>query len=311
MTKVSKFLVCLIASCVLFGCGKASDNPSPSVAEEPSGTVEETAPSESVDVVEDVASEPASAEEAPTQDADIAPAEETLTQEADTEAAEDVPVQDTVEEVPVTTDFSGKVIVIDAGHGKNSSKKQEAIAPTSATTKPAFVSGTSGKTQTEEELNLAVALKLQAALEGMGATVHMTRTTHETDLSNIGRAEFANNLNADISVKLHADGSTNSSARGISVLIPGGDYIKDSDMLSKSKAAGNYILSELISATGASNKGISVRNDMTGFNWSTVPVVLIEMGFMTNAEEDALLATDEYQNKIVSGIVSGLTEYFK
>jgi len=49
---------------------------------------------------------------------------------------------------------------------------------------------------------------------------------------------------------------------------------------------------------------------MTGFNFSEVPSVLIEMGFMTNAEEDALLSTGEYQDKIVDGMVESILEWY-
>jgi N-acetylmuramoyl-L-alanine amidase len=51
------------------------------------------------------------------------------------------------------------------------------------------------------------------------------------------------------------------------------------------------------------------RQDLTGFNWSDVPVILPEIGLMTNREEDALLATDEYQDKIVRGLTEGILEF--
>lgn len=207
--------------------------------------------------------------------------------------------------------LSGKVIVVDAGHGLSKDSGQEAIAPGSSQTKPKFVSGTAGKNQTEEELNLSVALKLKEALEEKGAVVHMTRETHETTRSNIDRAKFANDLNADISVKLHADGSDNTSVKGILMLVPGGQYIKDKDVITKSDTAGKRVLEAVLDETGAVNRGVSVRNDMTGFNWSTVPVILLEMGVMTNPEEDALLETDGYQKKIVNGIIEGLEVYFE
>ena len=207
--------------------------------------------------------------------------------------------------------LENKVIVIDAGHCIFSQSRQEEIAPGSGETKPAFVSGTSGANQTEEQLNLSVALKLQTVLEEMGAKVYMTRTTHESDMSNIDRAKFANELNADISVKLHADGNANTSISGVSVLVPGAKYISDSALIEKSRKAGELVLDEIVSVTGANNRGISVRNDMTGFNWSTVPVILVEMGFMTNPEEDRIMETAEYQDKIVKGIVNGLKMYFK
>lgn len=207
--------------------------------------------------------------------------------------------------------LSGKIIVIDPGHGLFSNGYQEAVAPGSSQTKPAFVSGTAGKNQTEEELNLAVALRLKEELEKRGAVVHMTRETHQTELSNIGRAQFANELGADISVKIHADGSENSSLKGISMLIPGSQYVSDSNLILQSDTAGKLVLEAVIESTGAIDRGVVARNDMTGFNWSTVPVILLEMGFMTNSEEDALMETDEYQNKIVNGIVNGLENYFK
>ena len=207
--------------------------------------------------------------------------------------------------------FSGKTIVIDAGHGLNNSKKMEPVAPGSSETKRAFVSGTSGKKQSEEVLNLSVSLKLQKILESKGAIVHMTRTTHQTEMSNVDRAVFANNLNADISVKIHADGNNNKSVRGVSVLVPGNKYIKDPVLIEKSRSAGENILECFIKETGAVDRGIAVRNDLTGFNWSTVPIVLVELGFMSNTEEDALMATDDYQNKMVNGIIAGLEKYFR
>lgn len=203
-----------------------------------------------------------------------------------------------------------KVIVIDAGHGINSYNKQEPIAPNSSETKVAFASGTSGINLTEEQLNLSVALKLQSVLEDKGAIVHMTRTEHESDMTNVDRAVFANELNADISVKIHADGNNSSSVHGVSVLVPGTQYITDSKVIENSKIAGELILEEFVKETGATNRGVSVRNDLTGFNWTEVPIVLVEMGFMTNPEEDKLMETEEYQDKMVQGIVSGLEKYF-
>lgn len=203
------------------------------------------------------------------------------------------------------------IICIDAGHGKNSYNKQELIAPNSLQTKIAFASGTSGKNQTEEELNLIIALKLESKLKALGATVYMTRTTHESDMTNIDRAEFANAVYADISVKIHADGIENSSVHGVSMLVPSNQYINNQSICDESIKAGEIILEEVVNSTGAVNRGVMERNDLTGFNWTKVPVVLLEMGFMTNPEEDAKMETEEYQQKIVDGIVSGLLKYFE
>ena len=205
---------------------------------------------------------------------------------------------------------TGKCIVIDAGHGISSYNKQEAVAPNASETKIAFSYGTSGANQTEEQLNLSVALKLRSILEEMGAEIHMTRTEHESDMTNIDRAELANSLNADLTVRIHADGNENKSIHGVSVLVPGTQYIADSDLIEKSRISAECVLDEFVKTTGANNRGIYVRNDLTGFNWSKVPVILIEMGFMTNSDEDKLMETEDYQNKIVQGIVNGLERYF-
>lgn len=224
--------------------------------------------------------------------------------------------QDKVENAEVTIHekkeqlpLEGRIIVVDAGHGKNSYNKQEPIAPGSSTTKIAFADGTRGKNQTEEQLNLKVAKKLQELLSNLGAEVHMTRTEHESDMTNVDRAVFANDLNADLSVKIHADGNNSPNAKGISMLIPSNSHVP-ADVFEDSAVAGRIILEEVVAATGGANRGVVKRDDLTGFNWSTVPIVLLEMGFMTNPEEDALLEIDAYQQKVAEGLANGIVKYF-
>lgn len=210
--------------------------------------------------------------------------------------------------------LDGKTICIDAGHGNpNHAVKNEPIAPSSGELKPATAYGTTGISTKipEYELTLAVSLKIRDELLKQGARVIMTRESNDVDLGNIERAEIANREAADIAVRIHADGVENTSVTGISVLFPGNQYIKESELLAKSKTAAKSVLDGLISSTGGKSRGIVERNDLTGFNWTKVPVILVEMGFMTNPQEDALLNTDEYQNRIVEGIVNGLINYFK
>lgn len=213
--------------------------------------------------------------------------------------------------VPIqNSGLSGKIICVDAGHGIFKKSKKEAVAPGNDEMKAAFVSGTSGADLTEEQLNLIVALKLKTALEEMGATVVMTRETAECDLSNIDRAKLANSSNSDIMIRLHADGNNDSSICGMSMLVPSEKYITDDELISKSRTAGELVLAEAVKSTGAKSLGVCERSDLTGFNWSEVPVILLEMGFMTNPDEDKLLSDDDYQDKIVKGIVNGLEMYF-
>lgn len=210
--------------------------------------------------------------------------------------------------------LDGKIICIDPGHGKTSRSEKEPIYPGASEKKATNVSGTSGKTMSEEALNLLAGVELRDALTGMGALVYMTREGHECDMSNVERAEFANEKNADLVIRLHADGSESASTSGVSMLLPdpkrsNGEYLT-AEVVEKSRIAGELILSEVISRTDAKNRGTVTRPDMTGFNWSKVPVVLLEMGFMTNAEEEARLVDSEYRAKIIDGICAGCEKYF-
>jgi N-acetylmuramoyl-L-alanine amidase len=162
----------------------------------------------------------------------------------------------------------------------------------------------------EYKLNLDVALMLQKELEKLGAKVIMTRTGNNVKLSNVERAEIANKAKADLTVRIHADGSDNHKIQGISMLVPGSKYIKDKTVINKSKKAGKLILESVVATTSAKSRGVVDRDDLTGFNWSEVPVVLIEMGFMSNKEEDQKMNTVSYRQKLVSGMAKGIEKYF-
>ena len=137
----------------------------------------------------------------------------------------------------------------------------------------------------------------------------MTRTTAECNLTNIDRAELANKSNANLTVRIHANGSTDTSVYGIELWIPTTKY-SGAQLVAESKKAGEFVLSEVIAATGAKNRGFVPTSELTGFNWSKVPVILIEMGYMTNADEDYKLSTSDYQDKLASGMANGILKYF-
>jgi N-acetylmuramoyl-L-alanine amidase len=208
--------------------------------------------------------------------------------------------------------LSGRRICIDPGHQQTQDTDLEPIAPGSSTMKYKCSSGTSGIVSRVPEyvINLDVGIKLKNLLEFYEAVVIMTRNNHNVNISNIERAEIGNSSQSDIMIRVHADGSTNQNDNGVSVLVPQSTFIKNNLIVTKSHSVGYYILWGIVRHTGAKNNGTIERDDLTGFNWSKIPVILIEMGFMTNEREDILLNSDDYQNKIVQGIVDGLAAYF-
>lgn len=243
------------------------------------------------------------------EETDKAPENEASTDTNDTNASEDGEPEN---EETKDGALSGLKILVDAGHGEFTETYQEAIGPGATQTKPAFVSGTAGSYQTEAEFNLKVALLLKDMLEDNGATVIMTRDGAAAELSNIGRAELGNDNNCDLAVRIHADGSTNTQTHGISMLVPGkNEYITDLEMIATSKLIGTTVLTEVLEITGAANRGVIERTDLTGFNWSEIPSILIECGFMSNPDDDLKLSKPEYQKLLAQGILNGLISYYE
>ncbi|MDV3426494.1 MAG: N-acetylmuramoyl-L-alanine amidase, partial [Bacillota bacterium] len=194
---------------------------------------------------------------------------------------------------------SKKVIVIDPGHSSVITSKIEPISPGSEIMKAQDTMGACGINSKlpEYALNLKVALKLGKLLENEGFKVILTKTANSQELSNIERAEIGNKNNADLVIRIHADSFANTSVSGATMLVPGDTgYAKNIYQISRKY--GEVIMSELVKKAGMKSRGITVRNDLTGFNWSKVPVVLIEMGFLSNPNEDKLLSTDTYESKI-------------
>lgn len=205
--------------------------------------------------------------------------------------------------------LEGVTVCLDPGHGKFEKRYNEPIAPGSAETKPAFVEGTAGSLCSEAEINLEVGLLLRARLEALGARVVMTRENEYAALGNIERARLAADCGADMTIRLHADGSEDETRHGMSVLVPGSRYIKDTELIAKSRYLGRLLLDCTAAAAEAESLGIAVREDLSGFNWAEVPTVLIEMGFMTNPNEEELLADPAYRERIADGAVDAILKY--
>lgn len=203
------------------------------------------------------------------------------------------------------------VICIDAGHQAKGDSSLESIGPGSNAKKARVSSGTSGIStkKNEYEVNLEAALILKDILINKGYKVIMTRETHNVNISNAERAQIANVNNANMTIRLHCDSIKDSSKSGASILVPNKNnkyspYIYEPSF----KYAKN--IKEQFSNNGIKVLGIFERNDITGFNWSKGPVVIVEMGFMSNYNEDKMLSNKTYITKMMTSLSDALNNYF-
>jgi N-acetylmuramoyl-L-alanine amidase len=202
------------------------------------------------------------------------------------------------------------VVVIDAGHQAKADLRTEPVGPGSKTKKPRVEGGASGiATHRPESLdNLQVALRLRDELVKRGVKVVMVRTTQKVDIPNSKRARIANAAHADLFIRLHCDSSTNHAVKGVLTLVPAKNKWTRR-IYAASARAGRDVQRAALKTTHDKNRGITKRGDLSGFNWSTVPTTLIEMGVMSNRAEDRALATAAYQHKLAVGIANGIMSF--
>jgi N-acetylmuramoyl-L-alanine amidase len=106
-------------------------------------------------------------------------------------------------------------------------------------------------------------------------------------------------------LRIHADGSTNRSLRGVHTLYPALRRGWTDDIYAKSVRAARRLQTAVVHSTGAPDLGLQRRSDLTGFNWADVPVVLVETGFLSNPAEARLLHTPAYRARIARGLAAG------
>ena len=212
----------------------------------------------------------------------------------------------------ITTTGQSLLIAIDAGHQRYGNSEKEPVGPGAKETKAKVTAGAVGCVSglPESELNLAVSLKLRDELKSRGYEVLMIRESQDVDISNAKRAQMANNAGAAAFVRIHADSVDNASVKGATALCQTASNPYNGQLYAKSRRLSECIINEMTAETGGRSRGVRETDTMSGINWCMVPVTIVEMGFMSNPEEDTVMATEEYQWKIARGIADGLDAFF-
>lgn len=202
------------------------------------------------------------------------------------------------------------LICLDPGHGTPPTvgTQREPIGPRSSAMKIKDGGGAPGETA----VTLALARKTRTLLLRRGYRVALTRdgpTFRYGNGGNVARAQFCNRRRAALMLRIHADGSTDRSRRGVSTLYPALRRGWTDDVYGESVRAARLVQRALVGATGAPDLGVSRRSDLTGFNWADVPVVLAETGFLSNPVEARLLRSSRYQWRVARGVAAAVASF--
>ena len=299
MKKIYSIVGVLLCAMLISGCGKsAEDEIQPVVEVEWEETVEEATVMEAEDAITDELSEDFLKES-------VAEEAENLPTEDEIHESEDLPEEEPVEE-------KGYLVVIDAGHQQKENSEKEPVGPGASEMKAKVAGGTTGVATglREYELNLQVALILEEILLERGYEVLMVRTTHDVNISNSERAAVANEADADAFIRIHANGSEDASVNGAMTLCQTPSNPYNGALYEKSRQLSDCVLDAFVEKTGAKKQRVWETDTMSGINWATVPATIIEMGYMSNPEEDQKMATAEYQRLMAEGIADGVDRYF-
>ena len=203
-------------------------------------------------------------------------------------------------------------ITVDPGHDAHPNLDTEPIGPGSSRRKIKDGGGTRGVVTgtPEHRVTLDISLELRRILSNRGYCVRMTRTRSAgRSIGNVARARIANEYGSDLFVRIHADGSPSRASRGTTVLYPAFHRRWTADILPESRTAARLIQRGLVRALGSRDLGTVPRGDLTGLNWSNVPALLVEVGFLTNPAEDRRLTSRSYQRRAARGIARGIARF--
>lgn len=194
----------------------------------------------------------------------------------------------------------GKIIVIDPGHGS-----------LQADNSPSLDLGAIGYTGLQEkDVNLKIAVKLKSYLESAGATVLLTRSADVGVLTLTQRAAFANKNKADIFVSVHCNTSSNASTHGSETYYCYGnsENIVSTDIVAKRKVLAASVQKYLVEQGGTVDRGVKTANYQVLLK-TTMPSILVQTAFISNSSDEALLKTEEFQDKAAKGIFLGIVDY--
>ena len=202
------------------------------------------------------------------------------------------------------------LVCIDPGHGTPPAigRQTEPIGPGSDVLKIKDGGGASG----EAAVNLAIARRTRTLLLRRGYRVAMTRTGpifRYGNGGNIARAQFCNRRHSALMLRIHADGSTNTSLHGFQTFYPAWHKGWTDDIYTRSFKAARLVQAAALRATDAGNLGLVKRTDLTGFNWANVPAILVECGFLSNPNERRLLQSSAYEWKVARGLTAGVSAF--
>ena len=207
------------------------------------------------------------------------------------------------------------VVAIDPGHQGNwvDMSEKEPNGPGSSEMKAKATTGTQGSFsgKAEYELNLEISLLLRDELEKRGYRVILTREDNDTAISNAERAQMAYEEGGDIYVRIHANGSDDVGVQGALAMVPSSNNPYIPELAEDSYTLAECILSAYCEKASFTSLGIQYYDNMTGINWSKLPVMILEMGFMTNQSDDLRMSDASVQPLMAEGIADGIDLYFE